>query len=117
MSSTVPHPPVAVGPNLKMLRELRKLTQSELGHRASMSGASVSHFETGERAPSLDSLVRLADALAVPVDVLLGRTPVGAGAPVDPIFLRASHASTATLDTIRRVTEALLAAPEPTGGR
>jgi transcriptional regulator with XRE-family HTH domain len=95
--------------NLQALRELRKLTQSELGGRARIAAASISHFETGQRTPSLDSLVKLADALNVSVDALLGRAPVEASAQLDPIFLRASRASAQTLDTVRRVTAALLA--------
>jgi transcriptional regulator with XRE-family HTH domain len=60
-------------------------------------------------APSLDSLVKLADALGVSVDALLGRVAVEASANVDPVFLRASRANAQTLDAVRRVTEALLA--------
>jgi transcriptional regulator with XRE-family HTH domain len=97
------------GANLQTLRDLRKLTQAELGARAGIAAASISHFETGQRAPSLDSLVKLADALSISVDALLGRAPVEAAANVDPIFLRASKASAQTLDTVRRVTAALLA--------
>jgi len=97
------------GTNLQTLRELRKLTQAELGTRAGIAAASISHFETGQRAPSLDSLVKLADALNISVDALLGRAPVETAAHVDPIFLRASKASAQTLDTVRRVTAALLA--------
>ena len=94
---------------LQALRELRKLTQAELGARAGIAAASISHFETGQRTPSLESLVKLADALNIPVDVLLGRAPLETAAAVDPIFLRASRASAQTLDTVRRVTAALLA--------
>jgi transcriptional regulator with XRE-family HTH domain len=94
--------------NLRAFRELRGLTQSQLGERAGLRAASVSHFETGQRVPSLASLVKLADALNVSVDSLLGRAPVEARAEVDPIFLRASKADAQTLDTVRRVTEALL---------
>ncbi len=112
MSSTTSYDASLLGPNLKSLRELRQLTQAELGRRAGMGSASVSHFETGQRAPSLESLVRLADALEVSVDVLLGRIAVEASTQVDPVFLRASRASTATRDTIRKVTEALLAGME-----
>jgi transcriptional regulator with XRE-family HTH domain len=97
------------GANLQTLRELRKLTQAELGARAGIAAASISHFETGQRMPSLDSLVKLADALSISVDALLGRAPVETAAHVDPIFLRASKASAHTLDTVRRVTAALLA--------
>jgi transcriptional regulator with XRE-family HTH domain len=95
--------------NLAALRELRGLTQVELGSRAAIAAASISHFETGQRIPSLDSLIRLADALDVSVDALLGRVPLEASVPVDPIFVRASKASADTLDTLRRVTAALLA--------
>ena len=95
--------------NLQALRELRKLTQAELGARAGIAAASISHFETGQRTPSLDSLVKLADALQMSVDALLGRAPVENSATVDPLFLRASRASAQTLDTVRRVTAALLA--------
>lgn len=95
--------------NLRSLREARHLTQAELGAKAGMAAASVSHFETGQRAPALDSLVRLADALEVSVDALLGRASQDASPRVDPIFLQASRASASTLDTIKRVTAALLA--------
>jgi transcriptional regulator with XRE-family HTH domain len=97
------------GRNLKKTREIRGLTQAELGHRAGMAGAAVSHFETGQRAPSLDSLVKLADALDVSTDQLLGRASASAPPRVDPIFVRASRANSQTLDVLRRVTAALLA--------
>jgi transcriptional regulator with XRE-family HTH domain len=110
LSKIEPHR--ALPPNLKSLRELRGLTQAELGDRAGMGGASISHFETGQRMPSLESLVRLADALDVSLDTLLGRAPIEAGAKLDPIFLRASRSSAQTLETVRRVTAALLDEPE-----
>jgi transcriptional regulator with XRE-family HTH domain len=99
----------ALAANVQALREMRSLTQAELGKRAGIAAASISHFETGQRAPSLESLVRLADALDVSVDVLLGRAAVDASAQVDPLFLRASKADSQTLATVRRVMTALLA--------
>jgi transcriptional regulator with XRE-family HTH domain len=98
--------------NLRRLREARNLTQAELGKRADMAAASVSHFETGQRAPSLESLVKLADALEVSVDTLLGRSSLESETRVDPVLLRASRASTQTLDTIKRITAALLSERE-----
>lgn len=95
--------------NLRALREMRGLTQAQIGARARIGAASISHFETGQRVPALDSLVKLADALEVSIDVLLGRAPVESSAQVDPVFLRASRADAATLATVRRITEALLA--------
>lgn len=99
--------------NLRTLRERRNLTQAELGRRAGLRSASVSHFETGQRVPSLETLVKLADALAVTVDVLLGRAPVEASAQVDPVFLQASRADAQTLETVRRVAAAILADAKP----
>lgn len=59
---------------LRMAREFRKLNQSELAGRAGLQASAVSHFETGSRKPSFDNLRRLADALRVTTDYLLGRT-------------------------------------------
>ena len=102
------------GARLQRFREIRGLTQAELGRRAAMAAASVSHFETGQRAPSLESLVKLADALEVSTDALLGRAEIGSvhSTQVDPIFLQASQSSSDTLDTVRRVTAAILAGVE-----
>lgn len=95
---------------LRRAREARQLTQTSLGAKAGIAPAAISHFETGQRIPSLESIVKLADALECSVDALLGRQPLEAGMHVDPIFLRASQSSAETLDTVRRVTAALLSA-------
>jgi len=58
---------------LQAARELRKLTQSQLAATAGLPPSSVSHFEAGARKPSFDTLKRLASALAVTTDYLLGR--------------------------------------------
>jgi len=99
----------ALQSNLREFREMRGLTQAGLGDRSGIAAAAISHFETGQRVPSLESVVKLADALDISIDTLLGRGPHGSAASVDPIFLRATKASSKTLDTIRRVTAALLA--------
>jgi transcriptional regulator with XRE-family HTH domain len=51
----------------------RGLTQEELARKADVPTVSVSHFETGHRFPNAESLRRLADALGVSADFLLGR--------------------------------------------
>lgn len=58
---------------LQAARELRKLTQGQLATAAGLPPSSVSHFESGARKPSFDNLKRLASALAVTTDYLLGR--------------------------------------------
>lgn len=57
---------------LKNARELRGYSQDELARRARMPSSSIAHFETG-RKPSFDSLRRLAIALEITTDYLLGR--------------------------------------------
>ena len=57
---------------LKSARELRGYSQEELAKRARMPPSSIAHFETG-RKPSFDSLRRIAIALEITTDFLLGR--------------------------------------------
>lgn len=59
---------------LREARAARKLSQSELALRANLQPAAISLFETGARKPSFDNLKRLADALRVTTDYLLGRS-------------------------------------------
>ena len=59
---------------LRETRSLRGLGQVELGELAKIPATSISHFESGKRKPSLDNLRKLADALQVSIDYLLGRT-------------------------------------------
>jgi transcriptional regulator with XRE-family HTH domain len=58
---------------LREWRLKRALTQEELASKADVPTVSVSHFETGHRFPNAESLRRLADALGVSADYLLGR--------------------------------------------
>lgn len=99
----------ALQANLRNFRELRGLTQAQLGKRSGVAAASVSHFETGQRTPTLETLVKLADALSVTVDILLGRASLESAVQVDPVFVQASRADSQTLETVRRVAAAILA--------
>lgn len=72
---------------LRQARELRKLSQAELATRAKLQSSAVSHFETGTRRPSFDNLRRLADALQVSTDFLLGRSEsIGGSSSADVLF-------------------------------
>lgn len=59
---------------LRETREKLRLTQAEVGERSGLHAGAINHFEAGRRAPSFDNLKRLADALEISVDYLLGRT-------------------------------------------
>lgn len=58
---------------LRQARDLRGYSQAELGALAGMPASSIAHFETGNRKPSFDTLRRLANALNVTTDYLIGR--------------------------------------------
>jgi transcriptional regulator with XRE-family HTH domain len=59
---------------LREARELREWSQSILGEKAELPSSSIAHFETGSRKPSFETLHKLANALEVTIDFLLGRT-------------------------------------------
>ncbi len=66
-----------INENLKKLRVLKSLTQSDM---AEILGISLSSYQKYERdkncvTPSLDVLLRIADFFGVSVDYLLGREP------------------------------------------
>jgi transcriptional regulator with XRE-family HTH domain len=67
----------------------RGISQDELARKAHVPSASVSHFERGIRFPNAETLRRIADALGVSADFLLGRVddPAGEGlGETDPEF-------------------------------
>ena len=96
---------------LKEVRELRGLNQAELAKKAGMQATAISHFETGGRAPSFDNLRRLADALNVATDYLIGRSDQLklAGPETENLFRGLERLSEADLSAIRMMKEALLA--------
>ena len=81
---------------LRTARSARDLSQSELAQRADLQASAVSHFETGTRKPSFDNLKRLADALRVTTDYLLGRSDLmdAPAATVDRLHRHYSGLST-----------------------
>lgn len=62
------------GKRLKKLRLSKKLTQEELGKIIHVTKVSISGYESGDRTPDSENLVRLADYFEVTTDYLLGRS-------------------------------------------
>ena len=72
---------------LRAARGLREMKQSELADRAKLPSSSIAHFEAGSRKPSFDNLQRLANALNVTTDYLLGRVDEpGLAEAGDPLY-------------------------------
>ena len=61
---------------LKQLRELNHMTQRQAAEAIGCTQGNYSRYETGEREPSIDLLVRMAAAFGVSVDYLIGNTDV-----------------------------------------
>lgn len=60
--------------NLKLLREQKNLTQSQLGEILGIARNSISRYENGEREPDNETILKLADFFQVTTDFLLGKT-------------------------------------------
>lgn len=56
------------------LREKAKLSQLELAWRAGLTPSTISRLENGRQLPNLVTVERLAAALCIPVEQLLGPT-------------------------------------------
>jgi transcriptional regulator with XRE-family HTH domain len=94
---------------LRAARELRNMSQGELAEKAGLQPSAISHFETGGRSPSFDNLKRLADALNVTTDFLLGRVdePMISGPAVGKVFRHAEKLTDDDLRALENMAEAL----------
>src|ERR671912_1289201 len=66
-----------VGPRLQGIRKRRGVTLTDLAERTGISKSTLSRLENGQRRPSLELLLPLAQAYGVPLDDLVGAPEVG----------------------------------------
>jgi transcriptional regulator with XRE-family HTH domain len=72
---------------LRAARKLRDMKQEELETKAGFPATTISHYETGERKPSFDTLRRLVQVLKVTADYLLGQVDdPGISVAADPLY-------------------------------
>ncbi|WP_067474628.1 helix-turn-helix domain-containing protein [Actinomadura hibisca] len=76
------HSPIAatlaqVGPRLKRIRTKRGVSLSALAEATGISKSTLSRLETGQRRPSLELLLPIAQAHQVPLDELVGAPATG----------------------------------------
>ena len=60
--------------NMLLIRKKKGLSQAELGKLIGTSGDVVGRYERGDITPSVEVISKIADALEVSVDYLLGKT-------------------------------------------
>ncbi|WP_308290084.1 helix-turn-helix domain-containing protein [Streptomyces cylindrosporus] len=64
----------AIGDRIRTVRRHRKLTQEQLAHAVGLERRTVHRHETGQRDTPLSLLIAIADALDVPLAVLVADT-------------------------------------------
>lgn len=78
-----PTTPESLGDRIRRYRLAKRLSQAELGSRTGLSQRSVAYYEAKGSSPPPEVLVKMADALDVSTDVLLGRKKGPARKPTD----------------------------------
>lgn len=66
-----------VGARLKRVRAQRDVTLTELAAATGISKSTLSRLESGQRKPSLELLLPIAEAFRIPLDELVGAPEVG----------------------------------------
>lgn len=93
---------------LKKAREIRELNQAELATRTGLQPSAISHFEAGTRKPSFANLRKLADALNVSTDFLLGRSDsMEAAATADILYRDYGNLSDQDQEHIRMLVQVM----------
>ena len=62
-----------IGRNIKLLREARNLSQTQLAKKLWIDRTSLAGYEIGKRIPDIFMLCKIADIFDVSLDVLAGR--------------------------------------------
>src|SRR5918995_5369359 len=66
-----------VGPRLRALRQQRDMTLTDIAATTGISVSTLSRLEAGQRRPSLELLLPIAQTYGLPVDELIGPPAVG----------------------------------------
>lgn len=61
--------------HLRAWRKRRGLSAAELAKRCGLTGTTLTRYETGEISPTFDTVARIAQALEVGIEQLLGTPP------------------------------------------
>ncbi len=65
---------MTIGEHIMLLRKKKSFSQSDLGKAAGTSGDIIGRYERGIITPSIDVIIKIADALEVSIDFLVGKT-------------------------------------------
>lgn len=65
-----------LGDNMMLIRKKKKLSQADLGKLTGTSGDVIGRYERGDIKPSIEVAAKIADALEVSLDYLVGKSSV-----------------------------------------
>ena len=65
---------MAFGDNMMLMRKKKGISQAELGKMIGTSGDVIGRYEREDITPSIEAVAKIADALEVSVDYLIGKT-------------------------------------------
>src|SRR5918998_4796618 len=74
---SIPDVLAEVGPRLRKLRQRRDMTLTAVAAKTGISKSTLSRLESGQRKPSLELLLPLAETYHLPLDELVGAPAVG----------------------------------------
>ncbi len=72
-----------IGRNIKLLREERNLSQTQLAKKLWIDRTSLAGYEIGKRIPDIFMLCKIADIFDVSLDVLAGRERTRKGITIE----------------------------------
>ncbi len=85
-----------LGTKIRRFRKMRRMSASKLAELAGLSPSYISKLEGGnKKSPSLETLTRIAQALNIPLEFLVGDTPL----PPETVF---SHLPEDVLEWVAR---------------
>lgn len=101
-----------IGLRVKEVRKQSHITQAQLAEMTELSISYISHIETAQKKASLESLVRIADALGVTTDELLNgnqlNNPTEYQTDIDLIMADCSQSEKRLMYEIIHATKAIL---------
>jgi len=74
---------MAIGDNIKRIRELRKMSVQQLADKMGKGKQNIYNWESGDTEPELESIKLLSKALDVPINELTGENPTSVDKPSD----------------------------------
>lgn len=98
-----------IGKRIQEVRKARGLSQAELAQLCDLTPKYISHLETGTRAPRLETLIVLANALNCDANTLLGDLITNAESSRSDLELKIARLSPSEKELLSKLLDVVLA--------